>query len=189
MLSIHLPRRRFLRWGAWAGSTLLASSVAGCGTTAAPAVNAAGKPRTFLVLAAQEAALFEQLGRALLPQGEIWPDVVTAEVAQRIDEELYFVAPHIQQDFKLALKVVDALPLLYGHFSFFSTLTLADQQACLRANESTRFDSLRAAVNGCRMAIYMVYFGHATTWHAMHYDGPHAHIVPQLSLQRALYRQ
>ncbi len=185
MLNIHLRRRRLLRWGAGSGAALLSLSTVGCAATMPPATPA----RRFLVLTQTDAQLVELIAEALLPQGKEWPDARTAEVAQRLDEELYFAAPQIQDDFRLALKVVNALPLLYGRFRFFDALPLALRQDCLRATEDTRFESVRAAVNGCRMAIYMMYFGHASTWSALHYDGPHARVAPQLSEQRQLYRQ
>lgn len=185
MLNIPLHRRRFLRWSAGTGTALLSLSAAGCAASARPTPSS----RRFLVLSPGQALLVEQIAEALLPHGSGWPDARTAEVAQRLDEELFFAAPQIQDDFRLAIKVVNALPLLYGRFRFFDALPLAARQDCLRATEDTRFENVRAAVNGCRMAIYMMYFGHASTWSALHYDGPHGRVAPQLSEQRQLYRQ
>lgn len=197
MIQLNPSRRRLLLLGATVGGAVVAASQWNWLRLASGPRHLANwsDGKRLLVLTPSEAQLIEHLGDAVLPCGTVsstgftWPTMQEAHVVRRLDEELYFIAEQIRSDFKLALKVVNVLPLLYGDTAFFSSLPRTGQQACLRASENTRIDAIRAAVNACRMGVTLQYFGNTASWPSMAYDGTFSKLPQQLSSQRLHYKK
>lgn len=187
MLDKPLPRRRFLKLGVIGGSTIIATSQLGC--TKQNTLDDAVKQKKLLVLDSKEASIIAAIAQAILPSENTFPSVEQALLVERIDEELFFVSQPIQSDFKLALNVVNTMPVLYGYFSFFINLSKNDRLLCFQELQKTRFDSIRAASNAARMIINLVYFSHPSTWDLIGYDGAFARIPEQMSEQRNYYKQ
>jgi hypothetical protein len=187
MLDKPLPRRRFLKLGVLGGSTLIAASQIGC-TKKDTSVDAI-KHEKLLVLDHKDASIIVAIAQAILPSENTFPSAGQAVLVERIDEELFFVSQSIQDDFKLALSVVNTMPVLYGYFSFYTNLSKSDRLLCFQELQHTRFDSIRAASNAARMIINLVYFSHPSTWDLIGYDGAFAKIPEQMSEQRNYYKQ
>lgn len=187
MLDKPLPRRRFLKLSVLSGSTLIAASQIGCSTQDTSIDYL--KQSKLLVLDNKEASIIMSIAEAILPSKSTLPSAEQALVVERIDEELFFVSQSIQDDFKLALNVVNTMPVLYGYFSFFTNLSKEDRLVCFQKLQNTRFDSIRAASNAARMLINLVYFSHPSTWNSIGYDGAFAKIPELMSEQRTYYKQ
>ncbi len=188
MVRIELKRRKLLKGAVLvAGAALAGYQIGRLRSPGDPFPGVGPEPDT-LVFTRREAALLEHIGRAILPSGAPWPSLRDAEVVQRLDEELLFTDDHTRSEFSLALRGVENLPLLYGYFDRFQHLALDDQRAVMERAEQTRSELIRAATNGVRMAINLVYFGHSATWSAIQYDGPFAQLPQHLSQQRTFYR-
>lgn len=189
MFVVNLSRRKLLRFGVLTGSAVLFASQTWRNRWREFAkASPVWEGKKLMAISSDEACLLSQIAGAMLPVGDQWPTIHQAQVIERLDEELFFVSEQILSDFKLALSVVNTFPLLYGHGAFFASLPLEQQRACLRKSEDTRLESVRGAINACRMAIHLLYFGHESTWQAMGYGGPFARLPQQLSPQRIFYR-
>lgn len=185
------PARRRLLASAIAGAGLLAwrpvpaASPAGAAPDVAANDTAAGR---LLVLDANTLAILEAFAEGSIVTGNGLPTVRAAGIARRIDAELHFVEPAIRDDFLLALRVADWLPVAYGHFSRLHRMSPADRRAFLDSLADTRFDTVRAIANGLHLITGLMYHAHPLAWAAMGYDGPHAHLPPRESEQQAYYR-
>lgn len=194
MLSQPLPRRRLLKLFTKSSALLVpAASIQLLACSSESSDNKAQPgpyPTTFgklLVLDQNRAQVLFAFAEACVPNTN--GEIKRARVMHRIDEELYFVSGDIREDFLLALDVMQYLPMVYGYFSRFSKLTLADRNALLRALQQTRLDTVSAVLNACRMAVMMMYYGHESTWAPIQYDGTFSR-APQIhSLQRRRYQQ
>jgi len=110
-----------------------------------------------------------------------------AQVIPRLDEELYFVSSYIKEDFKLALSVMEYLPLVYGEFSRFSKLAVQQRTAFLDKLKNTDSTTVRAVIHNIRMTVMLSFYGHDSTWKSIQYDGAFTQIPPQISTQRQHY--
>lgn len=116
------------------------------------------------------------------------PNLEEANVMRRLDEELYFVSEEIQEDFHSAVMVLEYIPLLYGHFSFFSNLTLVKRENLLSTLAETDSDILRAVVGNLKLLVCLVYYGHKSTWNSISYPGPFANPPEKWSEARIHYQ-
>lgn len=185
-----LSRRRFLKLGAVAATGVAALAL----WRYLPSARKADAPLmtpygNLLVLDAAQAATFHAYAEAVLPVAKGFPSPQEAQVVQRLDEELYFVSPAIVDDVKLVLSVLEWLPLIYGHFSRFATLPAGQRLALVNRTKQTRSDSVRAVMNNCRMLCFNMYYGHASSWTAIGYDGPFSALPEKLGEQRRYYAQ
>tara|TARA_R110000850_G_scaffold276957_1_gene421111 strand:+ start:1607 stop:2182 length:576 start_codon:yes stop_codon:yes gene_type:complete len=187
MLDKPLPRRKFLKLGVLGGSSLIAASQIGCTKQSEP--NHSLVQRKLLVLDGKESSIIVAIAEVILPSAKNFPSVEQALLVERIDEELFFVSQSIQSDFKLALSVVNTMPILYGYFSFYTNLSKNERLLCFKELQNTRFDSIRAASNAARMIINLVYFSHSSTWDLIGYDGTFAKVPEIMSEQRNYYKQ
>lgn len=182
-----IPRRSFLKLSMAAGA-LAVTTLNGCtqwlGVTSEPLQTSYGR---LLVLNETQAKVMHAFAEAVLPQGDAFPSVVEAEVIQRLDEELYFVAANISADVKTVIDVLEWLPVFYGSFSRFSTLDSAKRIDFLNRSKETNSDIVRAVINNCRMLCFNMYYGHESSWAAIGYDGPFSQVEPRLSEQRQHY--
>ena len=137
----------------------------------------------------QHARVLEGQFKVTLPQGAGMPDANTAEVVRRLDEELTFVADAISSDFIAAIYLIEFSPAAYGYFGRMSRLEPANRVEFLKRAGGEGSDLVRAAVSNIRMLILLCYYGHASTWKKIGYDGPFAGLPEKLSEQRKHYRQ
>lgn len=195
MLSQPLPRRHLLKLFAKTGALFTVSTttgvLTGCGIENRSSSDKSPVYTTrfgnLLVLDDSHADVLFAFAQACVPSRN--NEILLAGVIQRLDEELYFVSDSIRDDFLLALDVLEYLPLIYGHFSRLSKLPLARREGLLRSLQQTRIDTVSAVLNACRMAVMMMYYGNASSWAAIHYDGPFSRLPPIQSAQRLRYQQ
>jgi hypothetical protein len=171
-----LSRRRVLGLSLGLGAALL-------GGGWAVRASARAAPRCLSFDAGQVATLEALIG-AVVPTTPGFPSAADAAVLDRFDEETYFVSPEVRDDIRTAVDVLEYLPLLYGHLSRFSHLTVAERQRVLIAAAQSRFAVPRAVAGSLRMMAHLFYYGHRATWRATGFDGPFARLEPKLSEQR-----
>lgn len=147
----------------------------------------AGLPAT-ICLSPQEAAVVHAVAEAVLPPpGGAFPDIGQACVVKRFDEELYFVNEDVQSDVRAALKLLEVLPLLYGHARPIMRLGLAQRREALEKAFQSRVEVVRAASSSLRLVVAFFYYAHPSTWAATGFDGTFSKIAPQMSEQRQFY--
>ena len=181
-----IPRRKLLKFGAF-GAVALGSAGAFMFTGGQPTKYDAGKYGRLLVFSNDNAQTALAMTRVVLPTSRLTDDALHHQVISRMDEELYFVDSKIREDFCMALDVLEYLPVLYGHFSRFSRLTLPERQAFLSGMQDTRSDMVRAVVHNCRVLPLYIYYGLESSWDAIGYDGAFASVEPLMSTQRQYY--
>ncbi|SFF65446.1 hypothetical protein SAMN04488120_1184 [Fontimonas thermophila] len=180
----NMPRRRFLR----TAGALGALAAWGLGSSGCQrALHRAGDGGLLLTLSAQEATTFAAVAAAVVPTQEGFPDIETAQVVRRFDEELSFVSPVIRADLKAALDVFEWLPPLYGHFARFSVLDRDARRTLLTQLCASRIELLRAIATNLKILAQFFYFAHPAVWNAIGYDGPFGRMPEQQSEQRAWY--
>lgn len=190
MEPLNLPRRRFLKV-ALATATGVGLATGGVFRKLASYKDSGETFETdfgrLLVLKDKHANLVYAFADAMLPKGEGFPTPAEAKVVERMDEELYFVAPSIRADLRMALDVMNLLPFFYGRMSTFLGLDSADRLAFLQETQATKSDTVRAVVNALRLLVSIIYYGHESTWKPIGYDGSFGRFEPQVSVQRAYY--
>ena len=142
---------------------------------------------TLLVLDKAQADTLFAFAEAILPSGNGFPDIQTARVIQRADEEIFFTEKKIGADVKTMLDVMEYLPVFYGEFSRFSKMAKVDRLTFLESLSDTSNETVRTVVNNCRMISYNMYYGHESTWQAIGYDGPFSKVPQKLGEQRRYY--
>jgi hypothetical protein len=181
-----LSRRRFL-----AGCVAIAGVAAACSRRAkfgSPSIfsrAAGGAP--LLVLTDGEAQTLTAFAESVLPTGAAAPSLADTRLIERFDEEFFFVDEAVRADLKLALGALEWLPLLGGYFHRFSHMNLYTRTALVQSMLGSRFETSRAIANSLRFAVHFFYYAHPATWAMSGYDGPFAHLAPQLSEQRMRY--
>ena len=175
-----LGRRRFLKLitAGSAGAALLPLSACAPNATA---------PEQLLVLSLGQATTLAAVAEAVVPTQAGFPTVAEARVVQRMDEELWLSDTSIQDDMGAALTVLEWLPLGYGYISRFSKLELPQRRAVLTRAMESSVETLRAVGTNLKLVSHFMYFGHASTWQAIGYDGPFQKIPPIISSQRKAY--
>lgn len=181
-----LPRRRFLQACVAAGAA--ASLLPAMAARAAIATHDTALGR-LLVLDARRLAILEAFAEGTIATGDGFPPIRATGMARRIDEELFFVEDAIRDDLLLAIDAIDLLPIAYGRFSRLHRLEPADCRDFLASLADTRFDLVRALVNGLHMVTSLMYYADRAVWPAMGYDGTHAQLPPRDDEQRAHYRK
>lgn len=175
-------RRSFLKYALLGGGSLLAVG----------AISRFWPRKSFgklVTLNAYLADVLDSFAEVTLPQGAGMPDANTALVVRRLDEELTFVADAISSDFIAAIYLIEFYPAAYGYFGRMSRLDPAKRVEFLKRAGGEGSDLVRAAVSNIRMLILLCYYGHASTWKKIGYDGPFAGLPEKLSEQRKHYRQ
>ncbi|RHX92323.1 hypothetical protein [Leptospira stimsonii] len=145
-------------------------------------------PKT-LFFSESEAAFLQAYSQTLLPQEPGFPDIEKAEVVRRLDEEFFFVDSGITDDFKSLIFILEYLPLVSGYWSRFSRLSEEDRRKFLYSQEKTDSDLIRAALANLKMPIFLMYYGHESSFKAISYDGPFANPPEKLSESRIYYRK
>lgn len=131
----------------------------------------------------------EAFAGVTLPGEAGMPDAAAAQVIRRLDEELTFVASQISSDFIAAIYLIEFSPTAYGFFGRMSRLEPAKRVEYLKRAGGEGSDLVRAAVSNIRMLVLLCYYGHASTWQKIGYDGPYGALPEKLSEQRLHYRR
>jgi hypothetical protein len=183
-----ISRRSFLRYSSKTAAITVALGASGCSFFTGKAVTKFETQfGTLLVLDATQANTFYAFAEAIIPKGSGFPDVKTAKVVERADEETSFTAKKIQIDVKAMLDIMEYLPIFHGEFSRFSKMTMDDRLTFLNSLHNTTNDMVRAVVNNCRMITFNMYYGHESTWQAVGYDGPFGKVPEKIGEQRQHY--
>jgi hypothetical protein len=140
-----------------------------------------------LVLSDDQATTLAALAQAIIPSQTGFPSVAQARVVQRMDEELWLSDSSIQDDMRAALGAMEWLPLAYGYMTRFSRLPMAQRQSLVRSWMESRIELVRAIGTNLKLVAHFMYFGHASTWTAIGYDGPFQKMPPIQSVQRKSY--
>lgn len=177
-----IGRRRFLRFFSRVGAVAAFTPLAACAPGATP-------PPTskLLVLSSTQATTLAALAQAVLPSQAGFPTVEQAQVVQRMDEELWLSDISIQEDMGAALSLMEWLPLMYGHWSHFSRLEKAQRMQVVQQCMESSIDVVRAIGTNLKLVSHFMYFGHASSWAAIGYDGPFQKLAPKISVQRKAY--
>lgn len=177
-----IGRRRFFkaltRLGAAAAITPLVACVSD---------DASGSMGRLLVLSPAQASTLAALAHAVLPSQKGFPSVQEARVVERLDEELWLSDVSIQEDMGAALSVMEWLPLMYGFWGRFSGLDKAQRMQVVRKGMESHIDIVRAIATNLKLVSHFMYFGHASSWAAIGYDGPFQKLAPKISVQRQAY--
>ncbi|EPG65324.1 hypothetical protein ACE5IS_09580 [Leptospira wolffii] len=176
-------RKTFLRLGlAGSGALLLGGSVC--------ILNRSGRelPKS-LFFSKSELDILAALAEAILPEGPGLPSYKEAQVLERLDEEFYFVDPFLSDDFKTLVLVIEYLPFFHWKFSRFSRLPLESRREFLTSLNNSDSDLVRAVWANLRMPIFLMYYGHSSTFKAISYDGPFSDPPEKLSESRIYYRK
>jgi len=201
MLSQPLPRRRlltlFVKSSLWLTATATSTQLVGCDSDLPGKQKPSDSEESLHVHDTKFGKLLvidQSRAQVLFAFAEVCVSnareaISRARVIQRLDEELYFVSASIRDDFLLALDALEYLPIVYGRFSRFSKMNLADREALLTSLQQTRINAVSAVLNACRMAVMMMYYGHESTWAGINYDGTFSRAPQILSLQRQQYQQ
>jgi len=190
MLEQPLPRRRFLKLfattSAYAVSSGIALQLSGCDThTPLLEKTITEQFGPLMVFDEPQANILYALSEAYISNAKNTQQLTG--VIQRLDEELYFVSDSIREDFKLALDVMEHLPLAYGKFSRLSRLTIDQRRLFLVAIQGSGIQTIRAVANACRMAVFMTYYNQESTWSTIGYGGTFSQLPEKLSPQRQHY--
>lgn len=127
------------------------------------------------------------LSEAILPEGPGIPGYKEAKVLERLDEEFYFVDSFLSDDFKTLLLVIEYLPFFHWKFSRFSKLSLESRKSFLSSLNDSDSDTVRAVWANLRMPIFLMYYGHPSTFKMISYDGPFGNPPEKLSESRIYY--
>jgi hypothetical protein len=178
----EIGRRRFLRLLTNVGAAAAVAPLVACAPN-----NDVGNPAKLLVLSPAQAATLAALAQAVLPSQTGFPTVEQAQVVQRMDEELWLSDVSIQEDMGAALSLMEWLPLMYGHWSRFSRLNKAQRMRVVQQCMESSIDIVRAVGTNLKLVSHFMYFGHASSWAAIGYDGPFQKLPPKISVQRKAY--
>jgi len=183
-----IPRRRLLKLAVASPLVISAATQVACGFIQRGSEDISftqfGTLLTFNHEQANTLFAFSEACLALEP-GEI----IDTNVIARLDEEFYFVSSFIRSDFKLALNVMEYLPIVYGSFSRFSKLSTIQREDLLDKFSHTKSDTVRAVIHNLRMAVMLTFYGHESSWSAIKYDGSFSNIPAQQSTQRKHYQE
>lgn len=120
----------------------------------------------------KELAIVRAIVEALLPEDGDLPSGLALGVHQRIDEELWAMPPHLREDLKSALQLLEHLPPVFGFPGRLTRLSPADRErafvAFLRAGPTPIVQAATALKQMC----HLFYFARDEAWAGIGYDGP-----------------
>ncbi|TGK01512.1 hypothetical protein EHQ53_07510 [Leptospira langatensis] len=179
----RFSRKTFLRLGiAGTGALVLGSSIC--------ILNRSGRtlPKS-LFFSGSELETLGALSEAILPEGPNVPTYKDAKVLERLDEEFFFVDPFLSEDFKTLVLVMEYLPFFHWKFSRFSRMSLESRRKFLSELNDSDSDLIRAVWSNLRMPIFLMYYGHESTFKMISYDGPFGNPPEKLSESRIYYNK
>ncbi|EMJ81913.1 hypothetical protein LEP1GSC016_3817 [Leptospira borgpetersenii serovar Hardjo-bovis str. Sponselee] len=97
--------------------------------------------------------------------------------------------PNISDDFRSLIFILEYLPLIKGYRSRFSRLSEENRKNFLLSQETTESDTIRAALANLKLPVYLVYYGHESSFEAISYDGPFGNPPERLSESRIYYKK
>ena len=143
----------------------------------------------YLTLSRWNVETITKIAQALLPQGDGFPSVEQAELNQRLDEELSFCNKAISSDLRDALLLAEWYPFCCGYFSRFSRLSTEHAAHVIETGMKSKNDLVRVVFSNLRVLIFMIYYGHESTYAKIGYDGPFGGFPGRLSEQRKYYAE
>ncbi len=174
-----ISRRGFLVRSAGASALLAGGGVLGCDDDHYGRLLRAGDAP--LVLAPREFAILRAFGKRILPGDAENPGADSLAVPTRIDRELSFHRPALQNDVRDALLLVEWWPLL-TRLTRFSALSDTEQDAELSAMMTSRLVWRRAAFQGLKFLIMFFHYTQDASWPVIGYHGPWVARVPPATL-------
>lgn len=141
----------------------------------------------FLTLSKWNLDTMVKLAEAILPQGDGSPSAEKAALYRRLDEELFFCNTSISSDFRDALLFAEWYPFFCGKFSRFSRLSKQQAIEVVETGIHSKNELSRLVFNNLRMVIFLMYYGHESTFAKIGYDGPFGGFPEKLSEQRIWY--
>ena len=106
---------------------------------------------------------------ALLAGG---PAIDPADIARRMDYELWAVGGAIEQDMRTVLQLVERLTPLGGRLRRFSELDRAERLAYLHGWRNSRFNLRRASFNAVKSFVYFFAYSDPATWPSTRFPPP-----------------
>lgn len=145
--------------------------------------------RYYQVLSRWNLDTLKKMADALLPRGQGFPSAEEARLYRRLDEELYFCNRSISSDMRDALLLVEWYPFACGYLSRFSRLQTEDAARLIEMGLQSKNDLVRVVFSNLRMVIFLMYYGHSSTYASIGYDGPFGGFGEILSEQRRYYER
>jgi hypothetical protein len=175
----HEGRRSFLKWGL-AGGALLAL---GGGTWLAtrrtrPAPGVAG---ALTALTPEEATVLLALSERLVPPRPGFPAPLDLDLPRRLDSVVASLGEEGREEFKQLVHLLEnALAgfLLDGQLRTFTDASAEQQDARIRAWQTSRYTLRRTGYKALKKLVYAAYYGAPATWGALGYPGPPARGLP-----------
>jgi hypothetical protein len=161
-------RRRTVLFGL-GGALLLAGGGAAVALSSGYAVAPGDVP---IATTAKELAIVRAIVEGVLPADGDLPAGVDLGVVQRIDEELWSMPPHLREDLKSALSVLEYWPLLTGWGRRLTRLAPADRAAVLEAAMAKGPRPVAQAASALKQMCHLFYYASDATWAGIGYDGP-----------------
>lgn len=166
-------RRSFLKYGL-AGAALLAVGGGTWLATRRTAV-APGLAGPFSVLTPEEATVFLELSERLLPPRPGFPAPMDVDLPRRIDGLLALMPAEAQGELRQLLRLFEnglTGLVLDGQWRPFTASTPEQQDARIRAWQTSRYRVRRTGYRALKKIVYSSYYGARETWAAIGYPGP-----------------
>ena len=119
----------------------------------------------------REYAILRAVARRLVPEEPDAPGADSLGVAVRVDQELAFHSPRLQNDLRDALRLTEWWPLA-TRFARFTRLDPAAQDAELAAMATSRLAVRRSAFQGLKLLVVFFTYTRPETWPLVGYQGP-----------------
>ncbi len=165
-----LGRRDFLRLSA--GTTFLATAACGVATRLDVGVPKGLLPEGPAALDARRFFVLAALVEAMYPARAEGPSGLSVGVPQRIDREIWFMAPLLRAQLELALDVLEYGGLAAGWWGRFSRLAPERRLRGLEAMLNHRFTVLRQVATALTQLVKGMYYADPAVWAGIGYDGP-----------------
>ena len=164
-----LSRRRWIQVGVGGSVLLAAGGSVGAWLSSGYGLRGDEAP---IALSVKEFCVLRAIVEVMVPGGGSLPRGVDVGVPQKIDEQIWAAGETTQSDFAAALQLVEHSPLLHGHASRFTRLSLSDRADVLKGLMGSSVGVFAAVANGIRTAVFTIYYSLEPTWNAIEYDGP-----------------
>jgi len=172
-------RRTFLKWGL-AGTVLLAVG-GGAWLATRRTRPAAGLSGPFVLLSPEEVSVLVALADRLVPARAGFPAPLDVDVPRRVDAIIAMSAEPVQKEIRQLIRLFEnALAgfLLDGQLRTFTDASPEQQDARIRAWQTSRYTLRRTGYKALKKLVYAAYYGAPATWGALGYPGPPARGLP-----------
>jgi hypothetical protein len=120
----------------------------------------------------KELAIVRAIVEALLPADGDLPSGVEVGVVQRIDEELWSMAPDVRDEARRAIAVLEYWPLLSGRGARLTRLSPTERVEALTSAMARAPRPVARAATTLKQLCHLFYYASDATWSAIGYDGP-----------------